>query len=80
MLMQLVQILELFWPRQKTMELKIKNDGHYCIFKTYKRLYEVAYWPRIWTFVKNFIKHWLFAESETVSSLKADKQKPADKI
>lgn len=50
-------------------------SGHAGIFKTYKRLYEVAYWPGMWTDVKTFIQ--LCAVWQ---SLKADNQKPAVKI
>lgn len=32
-------------------------SGHVGIFKTYKRLYEVAYWPGMWTDLKTFIQH-----------------------
>lgn len=48
---------------------------HASIFKTYKRPHEVAYWPGMWTDVKNFIKHCAVCQS-----LKADNQKPAGKI
>lgn len=50
-------------------------SGHAGIFKTYKRLYEVAYWPGMWTDVKTFIRHCVVCQS-----LKADNQKPAGKI
>uniref|UniRef100_A0A3B4Z3E1 Gypsy retrotransposon integrase-like protein 1 n=1 Tax=Seriola lalandi dorsalis TaxID=1841481 RepID=A0A3B4Z3E1_SERLL len=50
-------------------------SGHAGIFKTYKRLYEVAYWPGMWTEVKTFIKRCMVCQS-----LKADNQKPAGKI
>lgn len=48
---------------------------HTGIFKTYKRLYEVAFWPGMWTDVKTFIKHCVVCQS-----MKADNQKLAGKI
>lgn len=50
-------------------------SGHAGIFKTYKRLYEVAYWPGMWTDAKNFIK-----TCHVCQSLKVDNQKPVGKI
>lgn len=50
-------------------------SGHAGIFKTYKRIYEVAYWPGMWTEVKHFIKQCVICQS-----LKADNQKPAGKM
>lgn len=40
-------------------------SGHPGIFKTYKRLYEVAYWPGMWTDVKNFLKRCIVCQSES---------------
>ncbi len=50
-------------------------SGHAGIFKTYKRLYEVAYWPGLWTDVKHFIK-----QCTVCQSLKSDSQKLAGKL
>ena len=50
-------------------------SGHAGIFKTYKRLYEVVYWPGMWTDVKNFLKNCVVCQS-----IKAGNQKPAGKM
>lgn len=49
--------------------------GHAGIFKTDKRLYDVAYWPGMWVDVKTYIKN-----CHVCQSLKADNRKPAGKI
>lgn len=48
---------------------------HLGIFKTYKRLQEVAFWPWMWRDVKEFVKCCLKCQT-----LKADNRKPAGKL
>nr|XP_055053112.1 uncharacterized protein LOC129438391 [Misgurnus anguillicaudatus]XP_055053113.1 uncharacterized protein LOC129438391 [Misgurnus anguillicaudatus] len=50
-------------------------SGHGGIFKTYKRLQDVAFWPGMWTEVKHHVKSCI-----TCQKSKSDNQKPAGKI
>ncbi len=45
------------------------------IFKTYKRLQEVAFWPGMWTDVKHHVR-----ECVKCQTLRHDNQKPAGKL
>lgn len=44
--------------------------GHLGIFKSYKRLHDVSYWPKMWSDVKHFVKC-----CEKCQVLKADNKK-----
>ncbi|KAL2099381.1 hypothetical protein ACEWY4_005861 [Coilia grayii] len=46
--------------------------GHQGVFKTYKRLQEVAFWPRMWSDVKEFVRN-----CTTCQTIKNNTQKPA---
>ncbi len=50
-------------------------SGHRGIFKTYKRLQEVAFWPGMWTDVKHHVR-----ECVKCQTLRHDNQKPAGKL
>ena len=70
----------LYIPQSLVQEI-LKNyhenplSGHAGIFKTYKRLYEVVYWPGMWTDVRSFLKNCVVCQST-----KAGNQKPAGKM
>jgi len=49
--------------------------GHLGIFKTFKRIHDVAFWPKMWSEVKDFVKC-----CETCQVLKSDNKKPPGKI
>ncbi|KAL2079453.1 hypothetical protein ACEWY4_025197 [Coilia grayii] len=46
-------------------------SGHQGIFKTYKRLYDVVFWPTLWTDVKDYIRACTICQTH-----KADNRKP----
>ncbi|XP_073670965.1 uncharacterized protein [Paramisgurnus dabryanus] len=50
-------------------------SGHLGIYKTYKRLQEVAFWPRLWSDVRQYVKRCVKCQT-----LKHDNQKPAGKL
>lgn len=50
-------------------------SGHGGIFKTYKRIQEVAFWPGMWNDVKKWVKRCVKCQQ-----LKSDNQKPAGKM
>lgn len=50
-------------------------SGHVGIYKTYKRIQDVAYWPGMWSDIKQFVKRCVKCQT-----LKADQQKPAGKM
>lgn len=50
-------------------------SGHGGIFKTYKRLHHVVFWPGMWTDVKHYVKC-----CEKCQKLKYENQKPAGKL
>lgn len=50
-------------------------SGHRGIYKTYKRLQEVTFWPGMWTDVKHHVK-----ECVKCQILRHDNQKPAGKL
>ncbi len=50
-------------------------SGHGGIFKTYKRLQNVVFWPKMWTDVKNYVKC-----CKKCQIYKHDNQKPAGKL
>lgn len=47
-------------------------SGHGGIFKTYKKLYETAFWTEMWTDIKQFVRRCVKCQT-----LKANNQKPA---
>ncbi|KAL2083737.1 hypothetical protein ACEWY4_021510 [Coilia grayii] len=46
-------------------------SGHQGIFKTYKRLYDVVFWPTLWTDIKDYIRACTICQTH-----KADNRKP----
>lgn len=50
-------------------------SGHLGIFKTYKRVQDVAFWHGMWTDVKRFVKSCVKCQT-----LKSDNRKPAGKL
>ncbi len=50
-------------------------SGHAGIFKTYKRIQEVAFWPGMWSDIKQFVKRCVKCQT-----LKSDQRKPAGKM
>lgn len=50
-------------------------SGHHGIYKTYKRIQAVAFWPGLWTDVKRHVK-----ECVKCQTIKYDNQKPAGKL
>lgn len=50
-------------------------SGHGGIFKTYKRIQEVAFWPGMWSDVKQWVKRCMKCQK-----LKSDNRKPAGKM
>jgi hypothetical protein len=50
-------------------------SGHGGIFKTYKRIQEVAFWPGMWNDVKQWVKRCVKCQQ-----LKSDNRKPAGKM
>lgn len=50
-------------------------SGHGGIFKTYKHLQDVVFWPKMWTDVKNYVKC-----CKKCQTYKYDNRKPAGKL
>lgn len=50
-------------------------SGHMGIYKTYQRLHDIAFWPGMWTDVKNHVKRCVKCQT-----LKGENRKPAGKI
>lgn len=50
-------------------------SGHLGIYKTYQRVHQVAFWPAMWTSVKQHVKRCVKCQT-----LKNEKRKPAGKI
>ena len=65
----------LYIPQSLVQEI-LKNyhknplSGHAGIFKTYKRLYEVVYWPGMWTDVRSFLKNCVVCQSTKAGNQK----------
>ncbi len=50
-------------------------SGHLGIYKTYQRVHKVAFWPAMWTSVKQYVKRCIKCQT-----LKNENRKPAGKI
>ncbi len=50
-------------------------SGHVGIYKTYKRIHDVAFWPGMWTDIKHHVKKCVKCQT-----LKGENQKPVGKL